>query len=66
MTTVIINERTTKGKKLLEFLKSFSGEKFIIIEKEPNATTIKAMEDIKKGKVTKAKNVDDLMNKLKA
>ncbi len=29
MTTVIINDRTTKGKSLLQFLKKFEGENFI-------------------------------------
>ncbi len=65
MTTVIINEKTTKGKKLLEFLKCFSGENFIQIEQEPNATTKKAIEAARKGKVTRTKDVSDLMDKLK-
>ena len=30
----------------------------------PNAKTIKAINDVKKGKVTKCDNIDDLMNKL--
>ncbi len=64
MTTVIINEKTAKGRKLLEFLKSFSGEKFITINNEPNETTKEAIKAAKQGKVTKAKNVDDLMDKL--
>jgi hypothetical protein len=66
MTTVIINEKTEKGKKLLDFLKSFSGERFIKIEKEPNETTKKAIQDAREGKLTKAKNVNDLMEQLKA
>lgn len=66
MTTVIINEKTEKGKKLLDFLKSFSGERFINIEKEPNETTKKAIQEAREGKLTKAKNVDDLMEQLKA
>lgn len=64
MATVTINERTTKGKSLLEFLRKFEGESFIQIEKEPNNETKKAINDAKKGKVTKAKNVADLMDKL--
>ena len=66
MTTVIIDEKTTKGKKLLDFLKSFSNEKFISIKKEPNETTKKAIRAAQKGKVTRAENVDDLMKKLNA
>ncbi|MFW5822446.1 MAG: hypothetical protein ACOCU7_03575 [Tangfeifania sp.] len=66
MTTVIIDEKTTKGKKLLEFLKSFSNEKFVSFEKEPNETTKKAIRAAKEDKVTRAKNIDDLMEKLNA
>ena len=42
MATFIINERTSKGKSLLEFLRKFEGENFIQIEKEPNAETKRA------------------------
>ena len=59
-----INERTSKGKSLLEFLRKFEGENFIQIEKEPNSKTKRAISDVKKGKVTRAKNVSDLMDKL--
>jgi hypothetical protein len=64
MTTVIINEKTVKGKKLLEFLKSFSGENFVKIKNEPNDITKKAIQESREGKLTKAKNVDDLMELL--
>jgi hypothetical protein len=64
MTTVIINEKTVKGKRLLDFLKSFSGEKFIKIDSEPNQTTKKAIQEAREGKLTKAKNADDLMELL--
>ncbi|WP_372947999.1 hypothetical protein [Mariniphaga sp.] len=66
MTTVIIDEKTTKGKSLLEFLKSFSDERFISIEKEPNETTKRAIRAAKEGKVTRTENLDDLMEKLNA
>jgi len=64
MTTVIINEKTKEGKKLLDFLKSFSSKRFIKIEIEPNETTKKAIQEAREGKLTKAKNVDDLMELL--
>lgn len=64
MATVTINERTSKGKSLMEFLRKFEGENFIHIEKEPNKETKRAITDVKKGRVTKARNIDDLMNKL--
>lgn len=64
MTTIIINERTEKGKSLLNFLEKFNGEEFIVIDKKPNRETKRAIEDSKKGKVTKTKDVSDLMKKL--
>ncbi len=64
MTTVIINEQTEKGKSLLKFLEKFRGEEFIQIDKKPNRETVRAIEDSKKGKVVKSKNVRDLMDKL--
>jgi len=66
MATVTINERTSKGKSLLEFLRKFEDDNFIQIENEPNAETKRAISDVKKGKVTRTKNVADLMNKLNA
>jgi hypothetical protein len=64
MTTITINDRTTKGKSLLEFLRKFEGEGFIQIEKEPNAVTKRAIRDVQKGKVTYCDNVEDMMKKL--
>ena len=64
MTTIIINEKTSKGKSLLEFLKKFENEEFIQIEKTPNQTTVKAIEDSRNGKVTRTKNVADFMKKI--
>lgn len=64
MTTIIINEQTKKGKSLLNFLEEFKGEEFIQIEKKPNKATIRAIEDSRKGKIVKTKNVNDLIKKL--
>lgn len=64
MATITINERTSKGKSLMEFLRKFEGENFIQITKEPNEETKRAIKDVKKGNVTKTKNVADLMDKL--
>lgn len=64
MATVTINERTSKGKSLMEFLRKFEGESFIQIAKEPNEETKRAISDVKKGKVTRTRNVADLMDKL--
>ncbi|MFA6402362.1 MAG: hypothetical protein WCX31_12175 [Salinivirgaceae bacterium] len=35
MTTITINERTAKGKSLLQFLSKFEGENFIQFENDP-------------------------------
>jgi len=64
MTTLIINERTAKGKKLLRFLVENHSSDFIQIDKKPNKETIRAIEDSRKGKVTRTKNVSDLIKKL--
>ncbi|MGV8092872.1 MAG: hypothetical protein AB2L24_13525 [Mangrovibacterium sp.] len=50
MATVIINERTAKGKSLLEFLRKFEGENFIRIDKEPNKETKRAIRGVKETK----------------
>jgi len=64
MATIIINERTAKGKSLMAFLRKFEGENFIHIAKEPNEETKRAITDVKNGKVTHVKNVADLMDEL--
>lgn len=64
MTTIVVNERTAKGKSLLEFLSKFEGEKFIQIEKEPNMVTKRAIKDAREGKLIKCNSVSDLMDKL--
>ncbi|MDP3643622.1 MAG: hypothetical protein Q8S54_10595 [Bacteroidota bacterium] len=66
MTTIIVNERTAKGKSLLEFLSKFEDEKFIHIEKEPNSTTKKAIKEAREGKLIKCNTISDLMDKLNA
>lgn len=71
MTTVIIDERTTKGKKLIEYLRTLSNEQFIKIEpktaKIPNVKTAKAIQDAIEGKnLSKAySNTDELFKDLK-
>lgn len=64
MATVTINERTSKGKLLMEILRKFENEGIISFEKKPNAKTKRAINDVKNGKVTKCDSVDDLMKKL--
>jgi len=55
-----INERTKKGKSLLEYLRKFEGEDFINIEEK----TKRAIRQTREGKVTQCDSVEDMMNKL--
>ena len=64
MTTVIINDRTAKGKSLLKFLKIFEGENFIHIGNEPNEDVREAIEDARQGKLTTHKNSKELFASL--
>jgi hypothetical protein len=63
MTTVIFND-TNEAKKMLEFLKTQRFAK-IIDERTPGASLMKSMEEARQGKVTRTKNVADLLEKLK-
>jgi hypothetical protein len=63
MTTVVINEKTKEGELLLEFLRT---QKYVTIdEKTPSPSLIRSMNEAKSGKVMRAKNVHDLLTKLK-
>ncbi|PTN08739.1 hypothetical protein [Mangrovibacterium marinum] len=64
MTTVTINERTTKGKKLIEYLKTLDYVEFND-EQKPSASLKKSMSEAKSGKVIRAKSATDLLKKLK-
>ena len=65
MATITINERTTKGKSLMEFLRKFEGEDFIEIEKEPTASLLEAIEEVKTGKTKECTNVGELFGKFR-
>jgi len=62
-TTVIINEKSKAAKLMLEYLKTQSYVK-IVEENEPNAYLLNSLEEAKSGKVIRAKNVKDLIDKL--
>jgi len=66
MTTITINERTDKGKSLLEFLRKFEGEKFISIGHEPNEETKQAIDEARKGKLKSYKNSKELFSSIKS
>ena len=62
-----INKRTSYGKALLELIKIGIIEKKgieIVEEKELNEATIKAIEDVEKGKTFRAKNAQELFENL--
>ncbi len=66
MTTITINvkESSKKGKLFIDFLREYiinNNDDTIEIIKYPNATTLKAMEEAKTGKVIKAENVTELI-----
>jgi hypothetical protein len=64
MTTIVINDKSLGAKKLIEFLKT---QPFVTIveEKTPSASLAKSINEAKTGKVTRTKNVSDLLEKLK-
>lgn len=62
--TIIINDKTTDAKRMIEFLRTQRYAK-IIDEKTPNTSLLKSMEEARLGKVTRTKNITDLLEKLK-
>lgn len=65
MTTIIINDRTTGAKKMIEYLKT---QRYVTIveEKTPSTSLAKSFNEAKTGKVTRTKNITDLLEKLKS
>jgi hypothetical protein len=63
MTTVIINERTTKGKRLVEYLRTLDYVR--IQDRKPTPELEQAMKEAREGNVIRAKNTDELLRKLK-
>jgi ribosomal protein L2 len=65
--TVKINSKSRRGKHILAILADMAKlGNDIEMENIPNAETIKAIEDVRKGNVTRCENVSDLMAKLKS
>ena len=61
MTYFAIDDHTTKGKKLVAFLKT---QDYIEILEEPNTTTKRTIKDVEAGKVKKEKTPDDLFHQI--
>ena len=64
MTTVILDTRTEEAKRLVDFLKTTRYAK-VLVEKIPNAETLKAIEDVEEGQVKSFPSVNELMKTLK-
>ena len=65
--TVRINSKSKRGKHILAILADMAKlGNDIEMDNIPNAETVKAIEDVRKGNVTKCDNVADLLAKLKA
>ena len=64
MTTIIINDRTTGAKKMIEFLKT---QRYVTIieEKTPNSSLLKSMEEARTGKITEYESTEQLFSTLK-
>lgn len=63
--TIIIDDKTVKTKSLIALIREMAKtDKHIIVdpEKIPNPTTRKAINDGRKGKVTRIKDVDSFFN----
>ena len=66
MTTIIINEKTKKGKLILALIMEIGVGRIVgeQQEKTPNQTTIDAMEEAKAGKTIKCSDFDDYLKKV--
>ncbi|MBK8805842.1 MAG: hypothetical protein IPO21_03970 [Bacteroidales bacterium] len=66
MATITINEKTKKGKILLNFLKMTYGKESFISFDVPNAETISAFDEVKAGNVVRCNDSKDLLQKLRS
>lgn len=69
MTTIIINEKTKKGRIILDLIREIGGGKIIDsnsqVESILNNTTINAIDEANKGNTIKCINFDDYLRKVK-
>ncbi len=64
MTTITINEKTKKGKMLLQFIKTmYENESFVSIN-IPNSQTLQAFDECQNKSLIKTKNYDDFLRKM--
>ena len=68
MTTIIINEKTKKGRIILDLIKEMGVGKIVddLMEPEniPNSKTIKAIKEANEGKTIKCIDFDDYLKKV--
>ena len=66
MATVIINEKTKKGKIIIDLIKELGIGRIIYDSKDiPNQTTIDAIEEANSGYTTKCSDFEDYLKKVK-
>jgi len=63
MTTIIINDKTTDAKRMIEFLRTQRYAK-ILDEKTPNTALLKSMKEAKTGKTKEYKSTKELFENL--
>lgn len=69
MTTIIINEKTKKGRIILDLIREMGVGKIVDekmgSENIPNDETIKAIQEARKGKTIRCNDFNDYLNKVK-
>ena len=69
MTTIIINEKTKKGKIILDLIREMGVGKIIADEESENrvinSTTIQAIKEAEEGKAIKCESFEDYLEKVK-
>ena len=69
MTTIVINEKTKKGRIILDLIREMGVGEIIESKKGsshiPNNTTLKAIRDAEEGKTVKCADFDDYLSKVK-
>ena len=63
--TLSYDGRSKTAQAVIRFIESLGIFK-IMKDDEPNQTTLKAIDDVKKGRTYKAANLDDMLNYLKS
>ena len=65
MTTIIINEKTKKGRIILDLIREVNGGKIIENDKNiTNDTTMKAIQEAKEGKTIHCVDFEDYLKKV--